>query len=926
MMLTNSELDQKFAELKTPESGRQLIRQIRTDGPVRTLQGRMDTVRTRYISKKMERALYAESRTVELPAIVFREYDKTTLELWPQPCKIDLLLRGTTGATTRLQHTPDLFLITNEGFEVEEWREERRLQRLAEERPHHFHKDQSGIWHYTPAEDHFRKLGITYRLRSADEHPRIFLANLWFLEDFNREDTPVVIESEQQRLIDLFQDRPCLPHLELVHKHQFKADHLFQMILSGKVFVDLWSQRLDLTDDLLIFRDIVAASADALLRNSPSLPLPSSAFVLREGAMFLYQRRAFRVVLVGSTEVLCRADDDPSGRAIPIPLVDVQTLFAQQQLKVESQEQPTEEYNLDWVLCEQSRLAVAMDRHAAVNANSAPGKSLRTLQRWSAKVAGLGSMQERLYALMPQQGGNRTCRLPAEVIALAEKAVKEHHNKPNNPKISATYSIFVDLCEATGLQPMSQSSFYEWIKPKQNVRAREGRRMAYQKASIPLTFDYEQPVHGVMPHEVVYIDHTILNIFLKGRVLSDLGKPTLSIAVDGALSMTRAFYLSFHAPSTASVLMLLRDYVLRNNRLPKMIVLDNGKEFHSKTLKIFCSHFGIHIRWRRRSRPRDSSMVERALGATEQELISSLDGNTLCLKDPRMISSSVHPAKFIEWTLPALYATIDHYLWNVHANRVHPRFGVPPKKQEQRLIIELGAREHIIVRYDNLFKLLTAPHSGSPTRRIDPQRGVYVDGCFYWNEKLAKAEKGECAEVRVEMWCARAVYVCFRDQWIVAQARDGGQLKGRFRHEVEIQLREERRRRRSVAQDDRKSAKIVKERVALWTPERWDDRLREQEVETYYIYEKLGMTEVMSEAKNADPKTLERSHLNTLPAARLIAVQNEPDIDGIDEHDSDAMPKSNSPEKKNDINSTDQRQEVLPSNSDEDSGSSRYRF
>ena len=157
-MLTDSELDQQFAELKTPESGRQLIRQIRTDGPVRILQGRMDTVRTRYISKKMERALYAESRTVELPAIVFREYDKNTLELWPQPCKIDLLLRGTTGATTRLQHTPDLFLITNEGFEVEEWREERRLQRLAEERPHHFHKDQSGIWHYTPAEEHFREL------------------------------------------------------------------------------------------------------------------------------------------------------------------------------------------------------------------------------------------------------------------------------------------------------------------------------------------------------------------------------------------------------------------------------------------------------------------------------------------------------------------------------------------------------------------------------------------------------------------------------------------------------------------------------------------------------------------------------------------------------------------------------------------------
>src|SRR5262245_9769863 len=139
-MLSDIELEKLFAQLKTPEAGRQLIRRLRADGPVRDVQGRMDAVRTRFISKKMGRALYAESRTVELPAIVLREHDKQTLELWPQPCQLDLSIEGLRGRT-RLQHVPDLFLVTEQGFVMEEWREEARLLRLAAERPHHFLKD-----------------------------------------------------------------------------------------------------------------------------------------------------------------------------------------------------------------------------------------------------------------------------------------------------------------------------------------------------------------------------------------------------------------------------------------------------------------------------------------------------------------------------------------------------------------------------------------------------------------------------------------------------------------------------------------------------------------------------------------------------------------------------------------------------------------
>ena len=206
-MLTDTELEQMFAELKTPAAGRELIRRMRSKGPVRELQYRMTGVRTRLVSKKMGgRALYAESRTCEFPAIYIREQDHITQELWPQPITIDLTIEGRKGST-RVQHTPDLFAIEPDRFIVEEWRELPRLMRLAEERPHSFYRDEDGKWHYIQAEEHFKDLGIEYRLCCSDEHPRVLLSNLMFLEDYALESTPVVSDEVRARLTAYSTDR-----------------------------------------------------------------------------------------------------------------------------------------------------------------------------------------------------------------------------------------------------------------------------------------------------------------------------------------------------------------------------------------------------------------------------------------------------------------------------------------------------------------------------------------------------------------------------------------------------------------------------------------------------------------------------------------------------------------------------------------------
>ncbi|TXD94216.1 transposase family protein [Mitsuaria sp. TWR114] len=844
-MLTDIELERKFSEFNISRAGRALVRQIRDQGPVRNLQNRNDCVRTRIASRKMDRALYAESRTVEYPAIYLRERDRVTEEIWPQPCEFDLTLEGSRGGSTRVQHMPDLFLIDDTGFVIEEWREEERLLRLAAKHPDRFYKDDAGRWHFTPVEKHCEAMGIQYRLRSADELPRVFLSNLRFLEDYSLETTPPLEDSVRRRIKTLLQERSRIPHLELVVAEGVCADDVFKAIEEGSAYVDLDKTLLRKTDELVIYQDKTVAQADALLNQQHMAALPGSALVVSVGTKFLYEKEPYEVVLMGTEEVIAR---DSTGKTTHLPLTLVQGLFERDKLVAAGPQVLQQEFDRD-ELFHAKRLQAAIERLAAMNNPAESGVSERTLRFWRQKVAGLTSPQDQLRALMFDNPGNTKAKLPLDTLEFATEAAKSH-NTVACPSIFATYNRYVALCDEAGKKPMSHTSFYRWIRGVEDIALREGRRKAYQKAPIPLTWDYEHPVHGVLPHEVAYCDHTVMNVFLKGRNLPDLGKPTLTLMSDGALSKARALFVSYGAPSTVSVLMCLRDYVRRNHRLPRVLVLDNGKEFHSTAIKQFCSTFGIEIRWRRRSQPRDSSPIERMIGLTEQEFIAQLSGNSIALKDPREVSSSHQPQKHIEWTLPAIHGGLQHLLFEIQPNRIHPRFGMTPNDYERRLILEAGAREHLMVRYDSLMRLLTAPHSGSATRVVDRGKGVKVDGLYYWNDMFALAKVGEQCEVRVEIWHASVVYACFRGKWVVAQARDGGRLEGRYRPEAEYQRREETRRSKSEADKDRRSAKHSRERAKLWVPENWDDRLREQLAEEYYLARQLGMAEVSDDARN----------------------------------------------------------------------------
>lgn len=188
-MMGVSELDSYFTRIGLPVTGRRLVETARREAPVRKVQSRVGNVLTRFPSRKMQRAITAESRTVEFPAIIQYEHDSDVLEYYAQPVQLDLRIAGGEGKKpVRMQHTPDFLLLRQDGVRIEEWREQARLEKLAEKHPGRFVKNGSN-WNSPDVQAHLQEFGIHYRLRTPEEHPETLVQNLLFLSDYYAADT-----------------------------------------------------------------------------------------------------------------------------------------------------------------------------------------------------------------------------------------------------------------------------------------------------------------------------------------------------------------------------------------------------------------------------------------------------------------------------------------------------------------------------------------------------------------------------------------------------------------------------------------------------------------------------------------------------------------------------------------------------------------
>ncbi len=867
MIMNSIELNALFDRLGTPLAGRRLVEKARREAPVRDIQSNSGNVITWYSSRKMGRAVGTESRTGEFPAAIQYEHNPLVIEYYPQPCELDLITADGRKQSSRVQHFPDFLIIMADQILIEEWRQEKRLEKLAKDYPGRYIKGDDG-WHFPLAEEHLAEMGITYRLRSANEHPHQFVRNLEFLSDYFSQDCPPVEQQKINILQSILTEKAVLTIMDLLQTAECNygipgdaiedpitgaggfvvtADDIYKAIADGHIAFDLMNDDIAETYRARVYRDQTMLAFYQRIEHSGVINEECRLDVSFEvGTEVDYDGKTYRIALVGQNSVMLSADDGTT----EISLEVLEKQYAAGKLNVRSSVHPdsSDDESIACVSPEYMDKALARARQLEFS-NFAPELvtvSRSTLHRYKKAVRDAGdSVIDQHLALVPQliKSGNRERKIPKELIDLIALIVREDFNNATNINKGMAYKKLVDACQTAGLEPCSAKTFNKEVDKLTSVRKRRGKRVFYQTQPIVWYLKLNEPIHGVRPFQYVHIDHTPLDILLcSPNVLKSTWHAWLSLAIDAESRRVVGFYLSFEPPSYRSCMMVLRDIVRRHGRMPDMLVVDNGKEFKSREFKRVCRLYGCSIRYRPAGQPRHGSVMERLFGTTQSQLIHNLSGNTQLMKYVRTVTKSVNPKNFVEWTLPALHGALDYYFDNLYGTENHSAHGEEPVKHFVSRMAETGMRLHRIVRYDRRFLIETcpAPEAGG-TRIVDGQRGVKINHIWYWTNAFRGVNlHKKPIDIRIDPWDVRYIYALVNGQWHQCESK----LKWRLRQYTVIELRyafEELAKENNIKKKD-----LSPERIAEWMKvldaRNFDPRLKEQQSEARFVYERLGMT------------------------------------------------------------------------------------
>lgn len=794
----------------------------------------------------------AKSRTLHASAVKWHEYDPAVLEYYADPHTFTVDTRDETGRTlNRTQHTVDFLVLENVPY-LEDWREESQLLEFARKdgeryvKVGRFFRDEHDRWHDRELESLCAGVGMRHVLRTSRDIPRLLLENMRYLDAYLDERTPLLASDTQQALRNMLYDGP-VSFRWLLEEQKLSADVIMSAIVQKIVYVNLFTARFSDLDHLYLFRDEETEKAYQLLRsaadqaNCAPLPLPGMG-VLKPGSRLRYGDKDWEVLLSTTgnhAECLLFTSD---GYQMSLPAEEAESLYAEQASLTERAALIERRQNRRISDMSQVQVAKGTAKLKAVLSGAQVG-SLSTTRRAIQVVKNAATLLDAFVTLggRDSEKGSRLPRLPAKTEQLAKNEIETYYNGPDAPSASKTFRRYKTECDKKTTIVMSFPTFLKRVQKYGKPRTRGGARAEYNAADIPLYLDIREPVHGLFPHEVLYIDHTLVNIFIDGPRHEDWGKPWLTLGRDGNVPRARAMYLDMRAPSQMAALMIIRDYVRRWKRLPRLIIVDGGAEFGKGAFGHFCDTFGIDVRYRTTQKPRGGAPIESLFGVTEDELINGLEGNSIQLKQARLISPPHPPNERRRWKFESLYLAFEHYLFENRPTVVHARLGITPLEYETIRSQEIGEREHLTVNFDENLLLMTSSYPPHHYHKVHRHRGIWETGGYYWHSDMSSL--GGCMlEVRVEEWCANVIYVNTGKKWLTAIKRVVEPYRGRQRHEVAQAERAKDRFNQLAAQRGRNTVEHARRMVESSDPIIFDEKIAQQRQVIGAWYDALNMT------------------------------------------------------------------------------------
>lgn len=775
-------LESLLSEFPVTASGRAYIFDALA-APSRNVAGSTRNVVSHLPNPKMGFRTQSESNTGERPFILAHTFDDNVIGFSTQPPRIELAYRGKNDRFVRTTYTPDCIVFARGlGVVLEEWKPPSDRHTLDDRYPGRYQNLHDGAFTSGPVNAVVNPMGISFRLRFADEIPEIGHRNRQFLASYLHQSAAREYQSRSENLVSAFNGLPQAAIADLLDRGADR-DVLYWALANGRLFFDFDAVALPAAaDSVQVFlHETILRAWSLSIRPNGTHPRCMPAEIergLRQGDNFIFDGKRLTIEFLGTTALIAVSDDGQRSQLSFATLAAARDKLVMPAKDAASNVSPF--YRASVPALERAV------RHAVFLQKLERGELLpigdqyspATLRRWRRRVQegqalGLSAVESLIDRI--DSRGFRGPHIDAGLSKRIDELIasKLRGNVLGKSKL-AIYGDLKDELRALGREMIAKSTFYERVRRHKNVesvRASQGHKAAHAAEPAYWLLERDTPIHGEQAMAWVHVDSTLLDIELRSSISGDtLGRPWLTLAVCSFTRRILGFHLSFQPPSYVSSMMVLADIVRRHGRLPELVIHDWGSEFKAKDYKHCLTALAIEQMTRPKSAPRFGAVIERLFGLTMRELIDNIAGNTKLRKNVRMMSRSVDPREHSGVGLLELYLALEEFFFEQYDTRKHPATLRTPRDAYESSLANHGFRLHRLRKLEDILPILMPTARGS-VRVVDAVRGLYVNYRNYGHPILSESSlHGQSVTVKPIPFDPGLILAFLKGSWIICRA------------------------------------------------------------------------------------------------------------------------------------------------------------
>ena len=454
-----------------------------------------------------------------------------------------------------------------------------------------------------------------------------FKTTCQWLDDYLRFENPVV-PATVITVQALVEQRRGLSLAELLEADTgAKPDDIYTLIATQQLYVDLYKTRLSHPHEVKVFQNQVIAlaySQDTIIQ-APRLSEGFQRIKISIGVRLNWDSEVWEIINTGAQNTALQRSD---GQVVSLDNGQLDSLLERGEITATEKASTHDGRQAVNEMLRQTKpreLKKANERYQAIQPyldTLAPTCPTKTIKRWRDRyISAEKEYGNGFVGLIPNHRlqGNRASKTSTEVREYTDIYIQKHYETIKQRSVNSVYKSFKSQFaedHPDWLLP-SRTTFYGAVKQRSGshqTRARQGRRAAIQKEPMYWELSLKIPRHGSRPFEIVHIDHTPMDIELISSLESlnlcnlrvdKLNKPQelasqawLTLMIDAYSRRILAAYITYESPSYRSCMMVMRVCVNRFKRLPQIIVVDNGSEFHSNYFSQLAAFYQIILKYR----------------------------------------------------------------------------------------------------------------------------------------------------------------------------------------------------------------------------------------------------------------------------------------------------------------------------------------